>query len=82
MHPAMMQVIQTAAERLDLTHTTMASRAGHDAQSLAAVCPTGMIFIPSAEGASHSPREFSTWEDCLNGANVLLHAVLELVVRN
>lgn len=82
MHPAMMDTIQAAADRLALSHTTLASRAGHDAQSLAAFCPSGMIFIPSVEGASHSPREYSTWEDCRNGANVLLHTVLELAASN
>jgi N-carbamoyl-L-amino-acid hydrolase len=37
-----------------------------------------MIFVPSQDGASHSPREFTTWEDCLNGAHVLLLAALNL----
>jgi N-carbamoyl-L-amino-acid hydrolase len=36
----------------------------------------GMIFVPSARGISHSPKEFSRWEDCANGANVLLETVL------
>jgi N-carbamoyl-L-amino-acid hydrolase len=35
-----------------------------------------MIFVPSVEGASHAPREFTEWEDCVNGANVLLQAAL------
>jgi len=37
-----------------------------------------MIFVPSVDGASHAPREFTKWEDCANGANVLLQAVLRL----
>jgi N-carbamoyl-L-amino-acid hydrolase len=37
-----------------------------------------MIFVPSQGGASHSPREFTAWEDCLNGANVLLLAALNM----
>jgi N-carbamoyl-L-amino-acid hydrolase len=37
-----------------------------------------MIFVPSQGGASHSPREFTAWEDCLNGANMLLNAALYL----
>jgi N-carbamoyl-L-amino-acid hydrolase len=65
-----------AADDLGLTHISLASGAGHDAQSLAGVCPAGMIFVPSVEGASHSPREFTRWEDCVNGANVLLQATL------
>jgi N-carbamoyl-L-amino-acid hydrolase len=39
-----------------------------------------MIFVPSADGASHAPREFTQWEDCVNGANVLLQTVLRLAV--
>ena len=52
----------------------MPSGAGHDAQSFADVCPSGMIFIPSVEGRSHGPDEHSHWEDCVNGANLLLLA--------
>jgi N-carbamoyl-L-amino-acid hydrolase len=67
-----------AADALGLTHVSLFSGAGHDAQSLAGVCPVGMIFVPSVEGASHSPREFTRWEDCVNGANVLLQATLRM----
>ena len=70
-----------ACDDLGLTHVLLTSGAGHDAQSLADVCPVGMIFVPSVEGASHSPREFTTWEDCINGANVLLHAALRLAAE-
>jgi acetylornithine deacetylase/succinyl-diaminopimelate desuccinylase-like protein len=69
-----------ACETLSLTHTLLSSGAGHDAQSLADLCPVGMIFVPSVDGVSHSPREFTEWEDCVNGANVLLQAALEMVM--
>ena len=67
-----------ASDHLGLTHVSLTSGAGHDGQSLADLCPAGMIFVPSVDGASHSPREFTKWEDCVNGANVLLHAALKL----
>lgn len=67
-----------AANRLGLRHHRMPSGAGHDAQSFADVCPSGMIFIPSVDGRSHGPDEYSHWEDCVNGANLLLHAALEV----
>lgn len=67
-----------AADALGLPHVPLVSGAGHDAQCLAAVCPAGMVFIPSVNGASHSPREFSDWEDCVNGANVLLQTALRV----
>jgi acetylornithine deacetylase/succinyl-diaminopimelate desuccinylase-like protein len=41
-----------------------------------------MIFVPSVDGASHSPREFTKWEDCVNGANVLFQAALRLGVND
>jgi N-carbamoyl-L-amino-acid hydrolase len=67
---------QQACQELGLSHASLPSFAGHDAQSLAGMCPVGMIFIPSVGGISHAPGEFSRWEDCLNGANVLLRAAL------
>lgn len=75
------QIFQTACDGLGLTHTSLASGAIHDAQSLVDVCPIGMIFVPSVEGASHAPREFTKWEDCVNGANVLLQTVLKLAAE-
>ena len=61
-------------------HTSMAlpSGAGHDAQMLARVCPTGMIFVPSVNGISHNPAEHTDAHDLEAGANVLLHAMLRL----
>jgi len=55
------------------------SGAGHDAQELSSLCPTAMIFVPGEyDGISHNPREYSTPEQCRNGVDVLLQAVLEL----
>jgi N-carbamoyl-L-amino-acid hydrolase len=72
------QAIQEAAAELGLSSQSMPSGAGHDAQNLAPLCPTGMVFIPSVDGISHSPHETSRWDDCINGANVLLGAALRL----
>ncbi|HXQ38335.1 MAG TPA: M20/M25/M40 family metallo-hydrolase, partial [Anaerolineales bacterium] len=69
-----------ACDDLGLTHIPLTSGAGHDGQSLVDLCPVGMIFAPSVDGASHSPREFTKWEDCVNGANVLLHTALRLAM--
>ncbi|MBI3243280.1 MAG: Zn-dependent hydrolase [Chloroflexi bacterium] len=70
--------IASAADSLALSRTALHSGAGHDAQSLAVITEAGMIFIPSRDGISHSPQEFSEWEACLNGANVLLRAALKM----
>ncbi len=67
-----------AADSLALAHMPLYSGAGHDALAFAPLTTAGMIFIPSRDGLSHSPREFSEWDDCVNGANVLLRAALNL----
>ena len=74
--PAMQQLVADSARALGLASRTLPSGAGHDAQEMARLAPTAMIFVPSAGGISHSPKEFTAPEDCANGANVLLHAVL------
>jgi len=74
------QAYALACDDLGLTHIALTSGAGHDGQSLADICPVGMIFVPSVDGTSHAPREFTKWEDCVNGANVLLQTVLRLAM--
>jgi acetylornithine deacetylase/succinyl-diaminopimelate desuccinylase-like protein len=78
MSDAVQNAFTEACDDLGLSHVSLTSGAGHDAQSLAELCPVGMIFVPSVDGASHSPKEFTKWEDCVNGANVLLQAALRL----
>ena len=56
----------------------MPSGAGHDAQMMARICPTGMIFVPSWEGISHNPAEHTEPEDLVAGAQLLADAMLEL----
>jgi N-carbamoyl-L-amino-acid hydrolase len=76
------KVIDESAKQLGLTTKSMQSGAGHDAQEIADVCPVGMIFVPSRDGISHSPNEFSKPEDIANGANVLLNTLLKLDAMN
>ncbi len=72
------KVVESSAKAMGLTTKYMPSGAGHDAQHMAKLCPSGMIFIPSIGGISHSPKEFSTPKDIVNGANVLLRTILTL----
>lgn len=72
------KAISEASNDLKLKSKFMPSGAGHDAQEIAQICPIGMIFIPSKNGISHSPKEYSTANDISNGANVLLHTVLKI----
>ena len=75
-------LIEESAEGLGLPHMRMPSGAGHDAQSMADIGPIGMIFVPSVDGISHSPRELSRPEDITAGADVLLHTLLKIDARD
>jgi N-carbamoyl-L-amino-acid hydrolase len=70
--------IERAAGALALDATRLPSGAGHDAQNMAMLGPMGMIFVPSVGGVSHSPNELTAWQDCTNGADLLLGAILEM----
>jgi len=76
--PEIQRQIEAAAVSLGLRTTHLPSGAGHDAQFLAKLAPMGMIFVPSVGGVSHSPKEFTRWSDCANGANVLLQTILRV----
>ena len=74
--------IGRAADQAGLSSRSLPSGAGHDAQMIAALCPMGMIFVPSVGGISHAPQELTSWDDCARGADVLLKAVLDLDQRD
>lgn len=78
MTAAIQDEIAASAVKLGLTTKRLPSGAGHDAQDMALIAPTGMIFVPSKGGISHSPKEFTSAEDMANGANVLLQTILAL----
>lgn len=78
MTSSIQDAIGKSAEKLGLSTKRMPSGAGHDAQDMALIAPTGMIFVPSKGGISHSPKEFTSAQDMANGANVLLHTILAL----
>ncbi|WP_416654909.1 M20/M25/M40 family metallo-hydrolase [Bacillus amyloliquefaciens] len=52
--------------------------AGYDAQMMARICPTAMIFVPSIEGISHNPKEYTKDHDLAAGADILLDVVCDL----
>ena len=72
------QKIEAAASARGLNTRRMTSGAGQDAQMMARICPTAMIFVPSIKGISHNPKEYTPDEDCVAGANVFLDVVSEL----
>jgi N-carbamoyl-L-amino-acid hydrolase len=79
--PRLRRIIAEAARGLGLSTLSLPSGAGHDAQEMARIGPVGMIFVPSVNGISHSPREFSRPPDIENGANVLLQSLLTVDAR-
>lgn len=68
---------ETAVE-LGLKSVEMPSGAGHDAQSMSKLAPMGMIFVPSVGGISHSPKEYTSAQDCVRGGDMLLNTILRL----
>jgi N-carbamoyl-L-amino-acid hydrolase len=78
MNANFVRAVENAADGLGLSHKTLLSFAGHDAQSLAAVTNAVMFFVPSVDGISHNPKEFTKDADCINAANVVLQAVLQI----
>lgn len=71
--------IEAAAKRRGLGVRRMTSGAGHDAQMLARIAPAAMLFVPSAGGISHSPREHTDDAELVAGANILLDVAAQLV---
>jgi N-carbamoyl-L-amino-acid hydrolase len=71
-------LVEQTARRLGHSVRRMPSGAGHDAQMIARMCPTGMIFVPSHNGLSHNVAEHTEPADLEAGANVLLHTILTL----
>lgn len=75
------RVVDTvAAVAAELGHSVkrLPSGAGHDAQMMARLCPTGMVFVPSRDGISHNPAEYTEPDDLVAGADVLLGSMLAL----
>ena len=78
MAAGLIQAIEESADALGLSHIRQYSYSGHSAQILSPLIPCAMIFIPSVDGISHHPTEFTEWSDVVNGANVLLKTILSV----
>ena len=74
--PAMQEWAAEAAQRAGFPSQRVPSGAGHDAQAIAAIAPMAMLFVPSRDGISHAIEEYSTPQDCANGAQALLELLL------
>ena len=76
--PYIQKAIALSCESLNLSYTYLPSRASHDAQELAQITDMGMIFVPSEMGVSHDASEYTSPEQCIQGANVLLQTLMQL----
>ncbi len=74
----LLSVLDEVAATFDVAVRRMPSGAGHDAMAMAAICPVGMLFVPSERGISHAPDEWTSPEDCVLGARALLAAAREI----
>lgn len=75
--PRLVEAIQTSCDNFGYTNRRLYSGAGHDAQYMASLVPSAMIFVPSKQGRSHCPEEYTSPQAIWKGANVLLAAVFE-----
>jgi N-carbamoyl-L-amino-acid hydrolase len=75
---AVRSAIREAAQSAGLSTVDLPSGAVHDAGEISRIAPMGMIFVPSRDGISHAPQEFTSPEDCANGVEVLYRSVLLL----
>lgn len=78
----MVDLVERSARKLGYPTMRLPSGAGHDAQFMHAICPTAMIFIPSRQGLSHCPEEFTEGEEIRRGVDVLSKVVFELLERD
>lgn len=79
--PEVIRTMIDEAEEMGLDCPQMVSGAGHDAQVMAAITDIGMIFIRSARGISHSPKEFSVIDDIVLGTELLSRVALSYLMR-
>ncbi len=76
---SIVNAIENAASVRGFAHKRMTSGAGHDAQMIARIAPAAMIFVPSKDGVSHNPKEYTSDQDLVAGANILLDVVQKIV---
>ncbi|WP_099361621.1 M20 family metallo-hydrolase [Fredinandcohnia onubensis] len=74
-------ITESICESLNLSYQKMASGAGHDAMNMTKLCPTGLIFVPSVDGLSHHPDEYTELEDIMTGIDVLEELIVHYSVR-
>ncbi|MQA85843.1 MAG: hydantoinase/carbamoylase family amidase [Streptosporangiales bacterium] len=78
MDAELQRLLTDVCAEIDTRCRPMVSGAGHDAMVVAPHVPAGMVFVPSRDGISHAPQEFTSPQDCAKGAEILMHALARL----
>jgi N-carbamoyl-L-amino-acid hydrolase len=76
--PLILDILAACCEQRQIPYRRMPSGAGHDAMCMAALAPQAMLFVPSRAGISHAPDEYTAAQDCVQGAQLLLDAIIAL----
>jgi N-carbamoyl-L-amino-acid hydrolase len=79
--PLVREAVAAGAEAADVPCQHIVSGAGHDANYMAQVTESGMVFVPSVGGITHNESEFTEWDDCVAGARTYANATLELATE-
>ncbi len=79
--PVVREAVAAGAEAAGVPYQHIVSGAGHDANYMAQVTESGMVFVPSVDGITHNESEFTEWDDCVDGARTYANATLELATR-
>jgi N-carbamoyl-L-amino-acid hydrolase len=79
--PVVRDAVAAGAEAAGVPYRHVVSGAGHDANYMAQVTDSGMVFVPSVDGITHNESEFTEWEDCVAGARTYANATLELATE-
>ena len=78
--PEINNALEMVCKDMNIPYQLMQSGAGHDAMNMTRLCPVGLLFVPSVDGISHHPNEYTAIEDILIGIDVLEEVVLRFAV--
>lgn len=78
MSESLIEILEAKSVENEFTYKKMNSGAGHDAMNMASICPTAMIFVPSKDGISHNPKEYTSTDQIMKGVSLLKDAVIDL----
>jgi allantoate deiminase len=70
--------LEKSVEANNFSHVKMLSGAGHDAMIMTAITDVGLIFVPSKDGRSHCPEEWTDYEDLQKGIETIYNTILDL----